>query len=269
MVELPRTPRNPNEAAAFTMIAMLRIGQALSIWGCFLITLLPDRAFLPFRVVHRLLAFRRRRLIMLLWHLGSATVAALMTLATAGGLLIHVSHKRMHSLNEFLCQNDALQGTYSDNKLTGAVTATVFLAFLRLSGDRCVCVLCGAKSVSRVTRFGRSADAAALWFLLADGSPLAALHAVVTNAEWCLCRTLDAMRMSKRFSELTLHRCSKMRGLLLLAAACLLMHSGGQTHRDECNASKRNASLVVMHSSLWCLSLIREFLKEWLVSKEI
>lgn len=263
MVTLPRAPTNPNEAAAYTMIAMLNTAHAFAIWGCILSTTLPDWVFVFFKLYKRLLTARLRFRMMLVWHILSAAVSGVMALAIAGGLAIHATRDRFKELNEFLCQRDAFKKTYADNRLTAAVTALLFLMFVRLFADRCVAILCGAPSALRATRFGRAADTAMLWWLLSSGSPLAVLQSFVMAVEWCLSRTKDAMTMTK-CSHITVRNFTRVQLSVNIVAACFLMHCGGQTHKQECNASKRNSSMVVMHSGLWCVSLIRESLRVWL-----
>lgn len=128
--------------------------------------------------------------------------------------------------------------------------------------DRWVAVFSGARSSTVFSRISRAIDTGSLWWLIADASPLAVPLAFTLMLDWGSLRLADFMIIrnmpsAKRF-KLTHDGVS-------FIGACALAHWGGQSFVETCPSAKNNASVVVVHSAMWALSLARSILKHVLV----
>lgn len=250
-MQLPRDPSNEGEAAAFAVVAVMRLAGHLMSSGAFTMACVPDRGLILLTMVGMAAPERVRPHLRSIFHVGA--VATL--LGTVGTMLVHwmllvLRTPQLRSVEQFVCQPDALGVVYGDPPLVQALSALVVLIFVAQFVDRAAALVIGASPMPWTTRIGRAASSAVLWLAVSDASALAPFVAFVLGVDLCFMHAVEAAA-HVRGTQLT-SRMDMYRVVASAATGITLMYAGALAR--QCG-QRRVAACSVLLGCACCLPL--------------
>lgn len=243
------------------MLQTLEMSVSVALFVAILSCMVPDALFFFCYGLRRLLPKGLRHTLLLIWSFGGALFGTACAVALLWLWSLHLlAYSR---LRNFLCEPNPETTVFRDSFLVGTCSLLLLLLFSRLFLDRIVAATCGATPTGFLMRVGRSLKAGALWWLLMEHSTLAVPVAIVLAVDWAGARVLnisdllDYARPARKRVKIAYQLC--LLGGYLSLALC-----GGEAYRDDCAASKKHASSVVLYSVLTTWSLGRKLLRAYL-----
>lgn len=250
-MQLPRDPSNEGEAAAFAVVAVMRLASYMMISGAFSMACVPDKGLVLLSMIGMAAPESARPWLRVVFHVG----AVAMLLGTAGTMLVHwmlllIRTPALRGVEEFVCQADALSVVYGDPPLVQALSALVVLVFVSQFVDRAAALVIGAPAMTWAARMGRAGSSAVLWLAVSDASALAPFVALTIGVDLCI---MHAVEVAAHLSAA--HKASRMdvqRVAVSALAGLLLMYAGALARLCD---QRRVAACSVLLGSAYCLPL--------------
>lgn len=253
-MQMPRAPSNESEAAAFAVVAVMRLASYLMGSGAFTMACVPDSGLALLKMIGMAAPEPIRPHLRSLFHV----CAVAMLMGTTGTMTVHWALLVLHTPNvrgveEFVCQNDPLGVLYGDPPLVQALSALVVLIFVSQFVDRVAALVIGATPMPWGARMARAASSAVLWLSVAYASPLAPFIALTIGVDLCLMHAVEAAAHlvdAQKASGVDVGRVavSSVTGLLL-------MYTGALGRMCD---QRRVAACAVLLGCAYCLPLAGE-----------